>query len=91
MYGDGTRGRGRDGVMSDIILCLQGLYGQGLNQLACLFENIGFHFSIDKRNKMILTGGKTAVNRFLDWLGQPELECFAYKFTRPSVFKASIR
>ncbi|MBV8828954.1 MAG: hypothetical protein JO108_06955 [Acidobacteriaceae bacterium] len=79
MYGDGARAKGHA-----VFICLQGLPLADRQRLGSMLRALGFDFEIDCQGRFLLSG-VDRVNKFLDWLGEPEISCFAYKFVRPPV------
>lgn len=80
IYGDGTR-QSKNSTES-LVLCLESFNQKDKERLVKLFyKNIGINLHINGRGRPFICN-KNQINKFLDWLGTPELSCFDYKFIR---------
>lgn len=79
IFGDGTRNSSGSEALT---LCLESLDNNDKQRLVALFAEQGFEFSINARDQLTISGIEKLC-KLLDWLGEPELPCFAYKFIRP--------
>jgi LAGLIDADG DNA endonuclease family len=84
-YGDGSSSAYNDGKKVNIRFCTNSFSQSDCEWLCSLWEQVGIAFyPATTPTGTVLTLGITQhIHDFFDFMGEPEIECFSYKWKRP--------